>query len=63
MLQIVEGGCVKPGPSGSMRPRREPTNQGVELLVARLRRFVYVTGWPWRAARRVVRKAREPKGR
>jgi len=56
---IVEGGCTNPriSPRGP-RSRRKPTKQDLERLVARVHRFVAVTGWPWRALRRVLRKAR-----
>ncbi len=56
MMQIVEGGCIDP--SGGTRLRAKLTKQGVELLAARVRRFVYVVGSPWRAMRRVLRRVR-----
>jgi hypothetical protein len=56
MMQIVEGGCIDP--RGGSRLRAKLTKQGLELLAARVRRFVYVVGSPWRAVRRVLQKAR-----
>ena len=57
--QIVEGGCAqRPFGFGRMSPRRKPTKQEVERLVARVDRFVSVASWPWRELRRVLRKAR-----
>jgi hypothetical protein len=47
MMQIVEGGCIDP--SGGKPLRAKLAKQGVELLSARPRRFVYVAGSPWRA--------------
>jgi hypothetical protein len=56
---IVEGGCTQhPFGFGGKFPRRKPTKQDVERLVARVDRSVSIAGWPWRALRRVLRRAR-----
>jgi hypothetical protein len=36
----------------------KPTKQDAERLITRVDRFVHVAGWPWRALRRALRKAR-----
>jgi len=41
--RIVEGGCVRPGPSGGMRPTRKPTKQDAERIAARV--IVSCTSW------------------
>ena len=52
--QIVEGGCTqRPFGFGG-----KPTKQDSERLVARVDRFMHRVGRPWRALRRVLRKAR-----
>jgi hypothetical protein len=59
-MKIVEGGCV-PDPSGlggGLGRPPKPTKQDAERLVTRVDRFVHVAGWPWRAVRRALRKAR-----
>jgi hypothetical protein len=56
---IVEGGCTqRPFVFGGKFPRRKPTKQDAERLLARVDRFWYVAGWPLRTLRRVLRKAR-----
>jgi hypothetical protein len=54
--QIVGGGCT--GLPGGTPLRSALTKKGAEHLSASFRRFVYVAGWPWRAVRRALRKAR-----
>ncbi len=52
---------VAAGPAGlpgGTPLRRALTKKGAEQLIASFLRFVYVAGWPWRAVRRALRKAR-----
>jgi hypothetical protein len=60
--KIVEGGCASPSPFGFRRKPTQPSSvrariQDVERPIARTNRLWHMAGWPWRALRRMVRKA------
>jgi hypothetical protein len=55
--KIVEGGCTGPFRAQRLQSMKARL-QGLERPIARKNRFWYMAAWPWRALRRMVRKAR-----